>query len=256
MLETVISFSPPNMTTVPTSYSESVSYISAKSAYCADVALACTVLYPLVDDPTSYVASVSGIIVCVVSVPVSAPPVSSRFKLAEPVTVPVTAPVSGPVNAVAFTVPLTSNFVVGVVVPIPTRDTEPSKVIRVVVVPPSFILKVMSVSDITLETITPVLSTVIDRSLSTPICRPPSFTTPSVPDVVSFAFDFINVDANAPPNESESVAVPWNLASVIAVVSVIPFLTVANPVIDVLGVKVSSETIAIRLPSLNNFVIF
>jgi len=114
----------------------------------------------------------------------------------------------------------------------------------------------MSESDITFEMTTPVLSTVIDKSLSAPTCKPPSFTTPSVPDVVSFAFDTKKFAAVVPPSASESVAVPWNLRSVIAVESVIPFLTVANPVILVLGVNVSSETIAIRLPSLNNFVMF
>ena len=53
MLETVISLSPPNITTVPTSYSESDSYISAKSAYCADVAFAYTVLYFFELEPIS-----------------------------------------------------------------------------------------------------------------------------------------------------------------------------------------------------------
>ena len=96
----------------------------------------------------------------------------------------------------------------GVVVPIPTRATDPSMVIRVVVVPPSLTLKVMSESAITFETITPVLSTVIDKSLSAPTCRPESLMTPNVPDVVSLAFDFKKVLANAPPSASESVAVP------------------------------------------------
>ena len=36
----------------------------------------------------------------------------------------------------------------------------------------------------------------------------------------------------------------------------IPFLTVAKPEIDVFGVKVSSEIIAILFPSLKIFVIF
>ena len=62
--------------------------------------------------------------------------------------------------------------------------------------------------------------------------------------------------AATPPNASASVAVPENLTSAIAVESVIPFVTVANPVILVLGVKVSSDIIAIRFPSLNNFVMF
>ena len=52
------------------------------------------------------------------------------------------------------------------------------------------------------------------------------------------------------------MAVPWNFVSAIAVVSVIPFLIVAKPVIEVFGVNASSDTIAIRLPSLYHFVIF
>ena len=52
------------------------------------------------------------------------------------------------------------------------------------------------------------------------------------------------------------MAVPWNLVSAIAVVSVIPFLTVANPLIALLGVNASSDTIAIRFPSLYHFVMF
>tara|TARA_B100000287_G_C20330735_1_gene661653 strand:+ start:526 stop:675 length:150 start_codon:yes stop_codon:yes gene_type:complete len=42
----------------------------------------------------------------------------------------------------------------------------------------------------------------------------------------------------------------------IAVVKVIPFLIVAKPDIEVFGVNSSSEIIAIKLPSLYNFVIF
>ena len=52
------------------------------------------------------------------------------------------------------------------------------------------------------------------------------------------------------------MAVPWNFASDIAVVKVMPFLIEANPDSVTLGVNVSSEIIAIRLPSLNSFVMF
>ena len=48
---------------------------------------------------------------------------------------------------------------------------------------------------------------------------------------------------------------PWNFISEISVLSVIPFLIVANPVIAVFGVNSSSEIIAILLPSLNIVVI-
>ena len=58
-----------------------------------------------------------------------------------------------------------------------------------VVIPPSFTLNDISVFDTTFETMIPVESTVIDKSLSAPSCKPPSFTTPNVPEVVSFAFD-------------------------------------------------------------------
>ena len=80
-----------------------------------------------------------------------------------------------------------------------------------------------------LEIIAPVLSTVNDKSLSAPTVNPESLTTPSVPDVVSLAFDLKKLAAATPPSASESVAVPWNLTSAIAVVSVIPFLIVAKP---------------------------
>jgi hypothetical protein len=95
----------------------------------------------------------------------------------------VTAPVIGPVNAVALTVPDTSSFVLGVVVPIPILDSDPSMVITVVLVPPSLTLKVMSVFCAVLDSITPLLSTVIERSLSAPTVRPESLTMPSVPVV-------------------------------------------------------------------------
>ena len=92
----------------------------------------------------------------------------------------------GPVNAVALTVPLTSNLVLGVVVPIPTLDSAPSTVITVDVTPPSLTLKVMSVSCTVLARLIPVPSTVIDKSLSAPTVIPESVTIPSVPVVVSF----------------------------------------------------------------------
>ena len=109
----------------------------------------------------SYVAPALGEIALEVSVPVKVHPVNNKIKLAEPVTVPdtspvtstvtspvtfpVTAPVIGHVKALAFTVPDTSNFVLGVVVPIPILDSAPSMVITVDVTPPSLTLKVISV---------------------------------------------------------------------------------------------------------------
>ena len=173
-----------------------------------------------------------------------------------PAKFPVTFPVTFPVKAVAVTVPSTCNFVVGVAVPIPTLDSAPSKVINVVVVPPSFTLKVISVSCIKFEITAPLVSTVNDKSLSVPITTPPSFATVIVPDVVSLALDLKKLAAATPPSASESVAVPWNLRSEIAVESVIPFLILANPDIETFGVKVSSDIIAMRFPSLNNFVMF
>ena len=104
-----------------------------------------------------------------------------KFPVTSPVTSPVTAPVIGPVNAVAFTVPETSSLVVGVVVPIPTLDDEPSMVITVVVTPSSFTLNVMSVSEVTFEIIAPVLSTVNVKSLSPPITTPVSYTHLTLP---------------------------------------------------------------------------
>ena len=105
------------------------------------------------------------------------------------VTLPVRSPVTGPANAVAVTVPETCSFVAGVVVPIPILDVAPSTVRTVVVVPPSFTLIEMSVSCVAFVRLTPVASTVKSKSLSAPTVNPESLTTPSVPDVVSLAFD-------------------------------------------------------------------
>ena len=93
----------------------------------------------------------------------------------------------GPANAVAVAVPVTCSFVVGVVVPIPTLDSEPSMVITVVVTPPSLTLKVISVFVTVFAMIPPVPSTVMDISLSTPTISPPSLAIDTVPDVVSLA---------------------------------------------------------------------
>ena len=70
-----------------------------------------------------------------------------------------------------------------------------------------------------------------------------------MPVVVSFAFDLRKVEAASPPNASESVDVPWNFRSDIAVDKVIPFLIVVKPDMDVFGVNVSSDIIAIFLNS-------
>ena len=160
------------------------------------------------EEPKLYVLFAVGIIARLFTVPVSVPPVSNKFKLAEPVIFPTTAPVNAPVNAVAVIVPFTSNAVDGVVVPIPTLDSEPSKVINVEVVPPSLTLKVISVFEIVFEIIAPVLSTVIDKSESAPTVIPESVTLPSVHDVVSFAFDLRYFADDIPPNASETVDVP------------------------------------------------
>ena len=160
----------------------------------------------------------------------------------------VTAPVIGPVNAVAFTVPTTSNFVLGVVVPIPILDSAPSMVITVVLVPPSLTLNVMSVFCAVFDNITPLLSTVIERSLSAPTVNPESFTIPKVPVVVSLASDLRNDAAAMPPSLSASVAVPCNLIPEGEVVNVIPLYTVGKPVIAVCGVNSVSETMAISVP--------
>ena len=59
-----------------------------------------------------------------------------------------------------------ASFVEGVVVPIPTLDSDPSIVNTVVVTPPSLTLNVMSVFETTFEIIPPVESTVNLKSLS------------------------------------------------------------------------------------------
>ena len=56
--------------------------------------------------------------------------------------------------------------------------------------------------------------------------------------------------AATPPSASESVEVPANFKSDIAVDKVIPLVIVEKPDILVLGVKESSEIIAIKFPSL------
>ena len=150
--------------------------------------------YVVPDAPKLYVLPVSPWMLCEVIVPlkVVAPIVlvpelvmfPVKFPVTSPVTSPITSPVIGPVNAVALIVPETSSFVVGVSVPIPTLDDEPSMVITVVVTPPSFTLNVISVSEVTFEIIAPVLSTVSARSLSAPTTTPPSPTTTKDPGEV------------------------------------------------------------------------
>ena len=95
-----------------------------------------------------------------------------------------------------------------------------------------------------------------NKSLSAPTVIPESLTIPSVPVVVSLALDLKKFAAAIPPNLSASVAVPANFISLIAVERVIPFVIVANPLMALFGVNVSSEMIAIKFPSLNNFVMF
>jgi hypothetical protein len=158
-----------------------------------------------------------------------------------------TTPVIGPVNAVALTVPDTSNFVVGVVVPIPILLALASMYIAVTLVPPSLTLKVKSASAIKLAKCTPCASTNTLKSLSAPTINPESFKTPNVPDVVSFALDLKKFAADMPPRASESVAVPVNLNPAIAVERLIPFVIVANPDIASFGVKEVSLIIAILL---------
>ena len=138
-----------------------------------------------------------GTIALAVKVPVNVPPVKSKFKLDEPVTVPVTSPTTFPVTfpdrapakVVAVTVPSTCNFVDGEVVPIPIWLVLPSMYIEVTVEPPSLTLKIMSALLVKLLKFTPLPSTVIDKSWSAPTTIPPSFKTAKVPLVVSLAFD-------------------------------------------------------------------
>ena len=77
-----------------------------------------------------------------------------------------------------------------------------------------------------------------------------------MPDIVSFAFDVKKFAKFTLPNASESDDVPANLRPDIAVESVIPFVIVAKPDIEAFGVKVSSEIIPIKFPSLYHLVIF
>ena len=165
--------------------------IRDRSAYCADVAFAYTVLYFFSSVPMSYVVFVSGAIAFEVSVPLltNVPIVLAPELVTFPATSPVTAPVSGPENDVAVAVPETCSLVLGVVVPIPTLDSEPSMVITVVVTPPSFTLKVMSVLFVVFDIIPPDASTVMARSLSIPTTSPASLAILMCPDVVSLALD-------------------------------------------------------------------
>ena len=117
--------------------------------------------------------------------------------------------------------------------PIPILEVAPSTVSTVVVVPPSLTLIEMSVSCVAFVRLTPVASTVKSKSLSAPTVRPESLTTPSVPDVVSLAFDLRKLPTAIPPSLSASVAVPVNFMSAIAVERVIPFVIVAKPDIPV-----------------------
>ena len=165
-------------------------------------------------------------------------------------------PVINPENAVAVTVPFTCKAVDGVVVPIPTLLSEPSIVITVVVLPPSLTLNVKSVSEIIFENITPVVSTLTDKSLSTPIVNPVSFTIPSVPEVVSFCVDLKKPVEAIPPSASASVAVPLNLLLANAVDSVIPFLIVANPVKDIFGVNSVADITATNISLFYRYVTF
>ena len=84
-----------------------------------------------------------------------------------------------------------------------------------------------------LDNITPLPSTVIERSLSAPMVIPESLTIPSVPVVVSLASDLRNDAAAMPPRASASVAVPCNLIPEGDVVNVIPLYTVGKPVMGI-----------------------
>ena len=208
-----------------------------------------------------------GIVIVLSAVGLSTVRVVSWASSADPsnITVPlvvscmpedVTAPVSGPANAVAVTVPVTSNAVDGDVLSIPILDSDPSIVITMELNPPSLTLNDMSVFWMMFERLTPVPSTVIDKSLSAPMVMPESVTMPSVPVVVSLASDLRNDAAAMLPSASALVAVPWNFIAGSAVDSVIPFLTVAKPGIELCGVNSVSEIIANNVPSLYHFVMF
>ena len=122
---------------------------------------------------------------------VNVPPIANVPIVLAPelVKFPLTFPVNGPANAVEVVVPEISNFVLGVVVPIPTLDSEPSIVITVVVTPASLTLNVMSVFGTVFEIIPPVESTVNVMSESAPTTSPPSLVIEITPVAVSLVFD-------------------------------------------------------------------
>ena len=198
-------------------------------------------LYPNSDVPISYVASADGVIARDINVPVNVPPAFCKSNVDVPVNVPVTFPVNAPEKDVALITPFTSSVAVGVVVLIPTLASAPSKCINVVATPPSLIPICKSPSDVIFlitAVVPPVIANV--KSLPAPTVIPSSLTIPNVPVEVSFAFDVKKFAKFMLPKASESSAVPANLSPVIAVESVIPFVTVAKPEIATFGVKVSS----------------
>ena len=216
---------------------------------CSDVGVAIIAAVTVPESPVvTTVPETFGMVIVLSAVGFTTVSVVSKPSSADPskITVPfcvncipevVTAPVNGPANAVAVTVPVTSNAVDGDVLSMPTLDSAPSSVITVELTPPSLTLNVMSVFWMMFERLIPDPSTVIDKSLSAPMVIPESVTMPSVPVVVSFASDLRNDAAAMFPNASALVAVPWNFVAASAVDSVIPFLTVAKPGIELCGVN-------------------
>ena len=66
---------------------------------------------------------------------------------------------------------------------------SPSSVINVVVLPPSFTVKIISLSSVVCAIVKLSELNVIVTSEPAPKVNPESFNIPNVPDVVSFAFD-------------------------------------------------------------------
>ena len=106
---------------------------------------------------------------------------------------------------------------------------SPSRVIRVVVLPPSFTVNMISLSCVVCAIVK--LSELKLKVISDPAPKvnPESFNIPNVPEVVSLAFDLKKFAAATPPSASESVEVPLNFADDTVVDNCIPCDTVENP---------------------------
>ena len=88
---------------------------------------------------------------------------------------------------------------------------EPSMVNAVVSDPPSLTLKIISPFSVTFFKVVFAPDCEIVKSESTPTVNPVSFSTPNVPEVVSFASDLKNDSLEILSSVSALVAVPFNL---------------------------------------------